>query len=92
MALGLAMGMLGAIGFSGKAIIVKLGYRHGVDTVTLLMLRMLLSLPFFMAMVWWTQHRKGSVPVRLCVRDWLGVVWRLPVVDPQPHYRCDLHS
>ena len=75
MALGLAMGMLGAIGFSGKAIIVKLGYRHGVDTVTFLMLRMLLSLPFFMAMVWWTQHRKGSVPVRLRVRDWLGVVW-----------------
>ena len=75
MALGLAMGMLGAIGFSGKAIIVKLAYRHGVDTVTLLMLRMLLALPFFMAMVWWTQHRKGSVPVRLNVREWLGVVW-----------------
>jgi drug/metabolite transporter (DMT)-like permease len=75
MALGLAMGMLGAIGFSGKAIIVKLAYRHGVDTVTLLMLRMLLALPFFMAMVWWTQHRKGSVPVRLSMREWLGVVW-----------------
>jgi drug/metabolite transporter (DMT)-like permease len=75
MALGLAMGMLGAIGFSGKAIIVKLAYRHGVDTVTLLMLRMLLALPFFMAMVWWTQHRKGSIPVRLSVREWLGVVW-----------------
>ena len=75
MALGLAMGMLGAIGFSGKAIIVKLAYRHGVDTVTLLMLRMLLALPFFMAMVWWTQHRKGAVPVRLSVREWLGVVW-----------------
>ena len=51
MALGLAMGMLGAIGFSGKAIIVKLAYRHGVDTVTFLMLRMLLALPFFMVMV-----------------------------------------
>ena len=75
MALGLAMGMLGAIGFSGKAIIVKLAYRHGVDTVTFLMLRMLLALPFFMAMIWWTQHRKGSVPVRLNVREWLGVVW-----------------
>jgi drug/metabolite transporter (DMT)-like permease len=75
MALGLAMGMLGAIGFSGKAIIVKLAYRHGVDTVTLLMLRMLLALPFFIAMVWWTQHRKGSVPVRLSVREWLGVLW-----------------
>jgi drug/metabolite transporter (DMT)-like permease len=75
MALGIAMGMLGAIGFSGKAIIVKLAYRHGVDTVTFLMLRMLLALPFFMAMVWWTQHRKGAAPVHLRLREWLGVVW-----------------
>jgi drug/metabolite transporter (DMT)-like permease len=28
-----------------------------------------------MAMVWWTQHRKGSVPVRLRGREWLGVLW-----------------
>jgi drug/metabolite transporter (DMT)-like permease len=69
------MGMLGAIGFSGKAIIVKLAYRHGVDTVTFLMLRMLLALPFFMAMVWWTQHRKGAQAVRLGTRDMLGVAW-----------------
>ena len=69
------MGMLGAIGFSGKAIIVKLAYRHEVDTVTFLMLRMLLALPFFMAMVWWTQHRKGAEPLPLSRRDLLGVVW-----------------
>ncbi|UXH80874.1 DMT family transporter [Roseateles amylovorans] len=43
----------GAIGFSGKAIIVKLAYRHGVDAVTLLMLRMLLALPLFLALAWW---------------------------------------
>jgi len=75
MAVGLAMGMLGAIGFSGKAIIVKLAYRHGVDTITFLMLRMLLALPFFMAMVWWTQHRKAAAAVRMGARDWLGVLW-----------------
>ena len=50
---GLLMAMLGAIGFSGKAIIVKLAYRHGVDAVTLLMWRMLLAMPFFLAMAWW---------------------------------------
>ena len=33
-AVGLALGMVGAIAFSGKAIIVKLAYRHGVDVVT----------------------------------------------------------
>jgi len=42
---GLALAALGAICFSGKAIIVKLAYRHGVDAVTLLMLRMLFALP-----------------------------------------------
>ncbi|HQD16805.1 MAG TPA: EamA/RhaT family transporter, partial [Ottowia sp.] len=39
-ATGLLMATLGAIGFSGKAIIVKLAYRWGVDPITLLMYRM----------------------------------------------------
>src|SRR6218665_1771586 len=38
---GLALAFLGSIAFSGKAIIVKLAYRHGVDAVTLIMYRML---------------------------------------------------
>ena len=33
----------GAIAFSGKAIIVKLAYRYGVDAITLIMLRMLFA-------------------------------------------------
>ncbi|HMT18103.1 MAG TPA: DMT family transporter, partial [Ottowia sp.] len=47
------MAALGAIGFSGKAIIVKLAYRWGVDPITLLMYRMLMALPFFLLMAWW---------------------------------------
>ena len=31
---GLALAAAGSIAFSGKAIIVKLAYRHGVDAVT----------------------------------------------------------
>jgi drug/metabolite transporter (DMT)-like permease len=49
---GLALAAAGAIAFSGKAIIVKLAYRHGVDAVTLLMYRMLFSLPLFVALAW----------------------------------------
>ncbi|OYU99746.1 MAG: EamA family transporter, partial [Burkholderiales bacterium PBB5] len=41
---GPALAVAGAIAFSGKAIIVKLAYRHGVDAVTLIMLRMLVAL------------------------------------------------
>ena len=44
---------IGAIAFSGKAIIVKLAYRYGVDAVTLVMYRMLFALPVFALMAWW---------------------------------------
>ncbi len=63
------MAAMGAIAFSGKAIIVKLAYRHGVDAVTLIMLRMLFALPIFVAMAWWAS--RGKAP--LTGRDWLGV-------------------
>ena len=62
--------VLGAIAFSGKAIIVKLAYRYGVDAVTLIMLRMLFALPIFAAMAYITS--RGKPP--LTRKDWLGVV------------------
>lgn len=66
---GLLLAVLGAIGFSGKAIIVKLAYRHGVDAVTLLMWRMLLALPFFLAMAWWAGRGKPA----LTRQDWRDI-------------------
>ena len=45
---GLLMAALGAVAFSGKAIIAKLAYRHGVDAITLVMFRMLFALPLFL--------------------------------------------
>ena len=62
---------LGAIAFSGKAIIVKLAYRYGVDAVTLIMYRMLFALPIFAAMAWWSSRGKAA----LTRKDWLGVAW-----------------
>ena len=67
---GLALAATGAIAFSGKAIIVKLAYRYGVDAVTLIMFRMLFALPIFAAMAWWAS--RGKPP--LTGRDWLGVL------------------
>ncbi len=67
---GLLLAAAGSIAFSGKAIIVKLAYRHGVDSVTLLMFRMLFAMPFFLAMSWWAG--RGQAP--LTRRDWWGVV------------------
>lgn len=67
---GLLLAAAGAIAFSGKAIIVKLAYRHGVDAVTLVMFRMLFAVPFFIAMAWWAG--RGQAP--LTRSDWLGVL------------------
>ena len=64
------LAILGAVAFSGKAIIVKLAYRHGVDAVTLIMYRMLFALPFFLAMAWWASRGRAA----LSRRDWLGVL------------------
>jgi len=46
---GLALAALGSVLFSAKAIIVKLGYRYAVGPETLVALRMLFALPFFVA-------------------------------------------
>ncbi len=40
--------MIGAILFSTKAVLVKLAYQYDIDAVSLLMLRMLFSLPVFL--------------------------------------------
>ena len=66
---GLALAMAGSIAFSGKAIIVKVAYRYGVDAVTLIMYRMLFALPLFVALAWWAGRGKP----KLTMRDWLVV-------------------
>ncbi|WP_341921271.1 DMT family transporter [Polaromonas sp. YR568] len=71
MATGLLLATFGAIAFSGKAIIVKLAYRYGVDAVTLIMYRMLFALPIFAVMAWWASRGKAA----LTRKDWLGVLW-----------------
>lgn len=58
---------VGAIAFSGKAIIVKLSYRYGVDAVTILMYRMLFAFPMFITLSWWSG--RGKPP--LSRNDWL---------------------
>jgi len=67
---GLLLAAAGSIAFSGKAIIVKLAYLHGVDAITLVMLRMLFALPFFIAMAWWAGRHQAP----LTRTDWLGVL------------------
>jgi len=67
---GLLLAAAGAIAFSGKAIIVKLAYQYGVDSITLLMFRMLFAMPFFLLLAWWAG--RGQAP--LTRRDVWGVL------------------
>jgi len=71
---GLLLAVAGAVAFSGKAIIVKLAYRYGVDPVTLLMYRMLFALPLFLAMIWWATYRSSKAVEPLQRRDWLAIL------------------
>lgn len=67
---GLLLAIAGSIAFSGKAIIVKLAYRYGVDAVTLIMYRMLFALPMFLALSWWA----GRGQPALAGRDWVTIL------------------
>lgn len=63
---GFILAAFGAIAFSGKAIVAKLMYRYGVDAFTVVGLRMMLALPFFLAMAWWaTRPVAGQTAGRL---------------------------
>lgn len=58
--LGVIFALLAAVGFSAKAILVKLAYLSHVDAITLLALRMVFSVPFFIVVAVWirNQHAK----------------------------------
>jgi len=58
---GVLLASAGAIAFSGKAIVVKLAYRYGVDAVTLIMYRMLFALPLFLCLAAWAGRGRARL-------------------------------
>ena len=67
--LGPLLAVLGVLGFSFKAILIKLAYAWApVDAVSLLTLRMLYSAPFFVVMAWWAG--RASRARRIASHDW----------------------
>lgn len=65
---GLALGAGGAVLFSARAILIKLAYAYQVDPITFLTLRMVFSLPFFLAVALWSQ-RGSATRAALSGRD-----------------------
>jgi drug/metabolite transporter (DMT)-like permease len=68
--IGYGLVLLGAAGFSAKAIIIKLAYNAHVevDAITLMALRMLFALPFFLLVGGW--HNKKSPAAPLDKKQW----------------------
>lgn len=67
---GMLFALVGVLAFSFRPILIKLSYAaYPVSPTTLLFLRMVLALPFFVVIAWWL---RGSEP-RLSARDWAGI-------------------
>ena len=69
---GFLLTLAGAVFFSTKAIFVKLAFKDtGVDAITLLSLRMLFSLPFYLIAAW--LGAKKEFAKSLTTREWVYV-------------------
>ncbi len=70
---GFLLSIGGAILFSTKAIWVKLAFSNtGVDALTLLSLRMLLALPFYLVAAWFSGKKESAQ--QLNKKDWFWII------------------
>ena len=72
--IGPALAIVGVLGFSFKAILIKLAYAWApIDAVTLLALRMLYATPFFALMALFATKRRDAAAISR--GDWIRVLW-----------------
>jgi drug/metabolite transporter (DMT)-like permease len=70
---GFIIAFAGSILFSTKAIIVKLAFANThTDALTLLMMRMLFSLPFFIGAAILASNKKNNIT--LTAKNWVGII------------------
>tara|TARA_R110002049_G_scaffold38978_1_gene120335 strand:- start:22796 stop:23695 length:900 start_codon:yes stop_codon:yes gene_type:complete len=60
---GITIGILGVVLFSSKAVMVKLAYNYQVDAISILLLRMLFSFPFYVVIAYLYRNKNNDVPV-----------------------------
>jgi len=68
---GIAFAASGVALFAIRPILIKLAYTYVTDPVTLLALRMVFAVPFFIAVAWWVGRRAHLAPVG--ARDWAAI-------------------
>jgi drug/metabolite transporter (DMT)-like permease len=72
--IGPLLAVVGVLGFSFKAILIKLAYAwEPIDAVTLLTLRMIYSAPIFLVMALFSARGRGTV--RVGTNDWIQILW-----------------
>ncbi len=65
---GIAIGILGIVLFSSKAVMVKLAYRYDVDAISILLLRMVFSFPFYLVIAYIYRNKSKNNKTS---KDWL---------------------
>src|ERR1700749_4615305 len=67
--------VIGAVCFSAKAVMVKLTYLHEVDAITVLALRMLFSIPFYIVILFLNRKKLEESKASLTRKDWINIVF-----------------
>jgi drug/metabolite transporter (DMT)-like permease len=70
---GIAIGVLGVVLFSSKAVMVKLAYKYNVDAISILLLRMLFAFPFYVVIALY-QKTKTPKQNTITKRDYMWLV------------------
>lgn len=60
---GIVIGILGIVLFSSKAVMVKLAYNYQVDAISILLLRMVFSFPFYIVIAYLYRNQNNSIEV-----------------------------
>ena len=71
--IGIFLGVLGVVLFSSKAVMVKLAYKYNVDAITMLLLRMLFSFPFYVVIAY--LYRNENQDIKNTKKDYYWVVF-----------------
>jgi len=70
---GIAIGVLGIVLFSSKAVMVKLAYKYQVDAISVLLLRMLFSFPFYVIIAFVYRNKTTAVDIKN--KDYIWVLF-----------------
>lgn len=69
---GIGIGVIGVVLFSSKAVMVKLAYNYNVDAISILLLRMLFSFPFYVVIAYLFRNQNNAISVEN--KDYLWII------------------